>query len=57
MIKKHLEKNGKAILLSLVNEFFSELNSIESFNADTIENTFKSFIERKEIGWELYSRV
>jgi glutamyl-tRNA synthetase len=48
--QKTFRKKWKSNSISLVNEFFSELNSIESFNADTIENTFKSFIERKEIG-------
>jgi glutamyl-tRNA synthetase len=48
--QKTFRKKWKSNSISLVNEFFSELKSIESFNAVTIENTFKSFIERKEIG-------
>ena len=48
--QKTFRKKWKSNSISLVNEFFLELNSIESFNAVTIENTFKSFIERKEIG-------
>jgi glutamyl-tRNA synthetase len=48
--QKTFKKKWKSNSISLVNEFFSELNSIEYFNAETIENTFKSFIERKEIG-------
>jgi glutamyl-tRNA synthetase len=48
--QKTFRKKWKSNSISLVNDFFSELNSIESFDAETIENTFKSFINRKEIG-------
>ena len=48
--QKTFRKKWKSNSISLVNDFFSELNSIKSFNAVIIENTFKSFIERKEIG-------
>jgi glutamyl-tRNA synthetase len=48
--KKTFRKKWKSNSISLVNEFFSDLNSVESFNSKTIENTFKSFIERKGIG-------
>jgi glutamyl-tRNA synthetase len=49
-IKKTFRKKWKSNSISLVNEFFYDLNSVESFNSKTIENTFKSFIERKGIG-------
>ena len=48
--QKTFIKKWKRNSYSLVNDFFSELNSIESFNTETIEYTFNSFIERKEIG-------
>jgi glutamyl-tRNA synthetase len=48
--QKTFRKKWKSNSISLVNEFFLELNSMESFSAVTIENTFKSFIERKVIG-------
>ena len=47
---KTFRKKWKSNSISLVNEFFSDLSSVESFNSKTIENTFKSFIEKKEIG-------
>ena len=34
--QKTFRKKWKSNSISLVNEFFSELNSIESFNTDTI---------------------
>jgi glutamyl-tRNA synthetase len=48
--EKTFRKKWKSNTLLLVNEFFADLELVESFLSNQIENTFQKFIEKKEIG-------
>lgn len=48
--EKTFRKKWKSNTLLLVNEFFADLDLVESFLSNQIENTFQKFIEKKEIG-------
>jgi glutamyl-tRNA synthetase len=48
--EKTVRKKWKEHAPALMQEWLTELKSIETFNAETIESTFKAFLEAREMG-------